>query len=217
MYLNLALICLASVALAAEATKPLPLELPKPAVAGTPRPMTVTNLEPATKTPRVLPQVPAQAVNLALGKEVTSSAREPVAGDLTYVTDGDKAADEGYEVELPRGHQWVQIDLGAPAEIAAIAVWHFHRELRVYYAVVVQVSSDPEFKTDVTTLFNNDDANKLGLGKGKDLCYIESHEGKVIVGKGVKAQYVRLHSHGNTSNPSNDYVEVEVWGVPVKK
>lgn len=217
MYLNLVLLSLASAAVAAEATKPLPLELPKPAVAGTPRPMTVTNLEPASKTPRVLPQVPVGAINLALGKEVTSSAREPVAGDLTYVTDGDKAADEGYEVELPRGHQWVQIDLGAPAEIAALAIWHFHRELRVYHAVVVQVSSDAEFKTEVTTLFNNDDGNKLGFGAGKDLSYIETHEGKVVAGKKAKARYVRLHSHGNTSNPSNDYVEVEVWGVPLKK
>lgn len=203
---------LASMAVAAE-TKVLPLELPKPAVAGTPRPFTVANLEKPSTEPRKLPTVPAAATNLALGKEVTSSAREAVAGDFAFVTDGDKAADEGYEVELPRGHQWVQVDLGAPAEIHAIALWHFHRERRVYFAVVVQVSDDPEFKQGVTTLFNNDDADKLGFGKGKDPCYVESHEGRVIAAKGVKARYVRLHSNGNTSNPSNDYVEVEVWGV----
>lgn len=209
------MLLLAALAGAAE-TKVLPLELPKPAVAGTPRPFTVANLEKPASEPRKLPTVPAAATNLALGKEVTSSAREAVAGDLTFVTDGDKAADEGYEVELPRGHQWVQVDLGEPAEIHAIAVWHFHRERRVYFSVVVQVSDDPEFKQGVTTLFNNDDENKLGFGKGKDPCYIESHEGRVIEAKGVKARYVRLHSNGNTSNPSNDYVEVEVWGVPVK-
>ncbi len=209
------LLLIAALAGAAD-TKVLPLELPKPAVAGTPRPFVVANLEKPSAEPRKLPSVPAAATNLALGKEVTSSAREAVAGDLTFVTDGDKAADEGYEVELPRGHQWVQIDLGAPAEIHAIAVWHFHRERRVYFSVVVQVSDDPEFKQGVTTLFNNDDADKLGFGKGKDPCYIESHEGRVIEAKGVKARYVRLHSNGNTSNPSNDYVEVEVWGVAGK-
>ena len=211
-----ALLILAAALAGAADTKVLPLELPKPAVAGTPRPFSVANLEKPSAEPRKLPTVPAAATNLALGKEVTSSAREAVAGDLAFVTDGDKAADEGYEVELPRGHQWVQVDLGAPAEIHAIAVWHFHRERRVYFSVVVQVSDDPEFKQGVTTLFNNDDADKLGLGKGKDPCYIESHEGRVIEAKGAKARYVRLHSHGNTSNPSNDYVEVEVWGVAAK-
>ena len=211
----LAALLLASPVGAAE-TKTLPLELPKPAVAGTPRPFKVANLEAPRTGPRELPKVPAAATNLALGKEVTSSAREAVAGDLAFVTDGDKAADEGYEVELPRGHQWVQVDLGAPAEIHAIAVWHFHRERRVYFSVVVQVSDDPEFKQGVTTVFNNDDANKLGFGAGKDPCYIESHEGRVIPVAGAKARYVRFHSHGNTSGASNDYVEAEVWGVVAK-
>ena len=203
-------------ALGAAETKTLPLELPKPAVAGTPRPFKVANLEAPRTGPRELPKVPAVATNLALGKEVTSSAREAVAGDLSYVTDGDKAGDEGYEVELPRGHQWVQVDLGAPAEIHAIALWHFHRERRVYFAVVVQISDDPEFKQGVTTVFNNDDANKLGFGEGKDPCYIESHEGRVIPVAGTKGRYVRFHSHGNTSGASNDYVEAEVWGVAAK-
>lgn len=203
-------------ALGAAETKTLPLELPKPAVAGTPRPFKVANLEAPRTGPRELPKVPAAAANLALGKEVTSSAREAVAGDLSYVTDGDKAGDEGYEVELPRGHQWVQIDLGAPAEIHALALWHFHRERRVYFAVVAQISDDPEFKKGVTTVFNNDDANKLGFGEGKDPCYIESHEGRVIPVAGIKGRYVRLHSHGNTSGASNDYVEAEVWGVAAR-
>lgn len=211
-----ALLILAAALAGAADTKVLPLELPKPAVAGTPRPFSVANLEKPSAEPRKLPTVPAAATNLALGKEVTSSAREAVAGDLAFVTDGDKAADEGYEVELPRGHQWVQVDLGAPAEIHAIAVWHFHRERRVYLAVAVQVSDDPAFKTGVTTLFNNDDGNKLGFGEGKDLCYIETNEGRVIEGKGAKGRYVRLHSFGNSSTPSNDYIEVEVWGVPAK-
>lgn len=213
---SLALALFLVAALGGAETKPLPLELPKPAVAGTPRPFDVPDLEPPATGPRQLPRVPAAATNLALGKEVASSAREPVAGDLAYVTDGDKSADEGYEVELPRGHQWIQVDLGAPAEIHAVAVWHFHRERRVYHAVAVQVADDPEFKSGATTLFNNDAADKLGLGKGADRPYIDTHEGKVVAGKGIRARYVRLHSFGNTSNPSNDYVEVEVWGVTAK-
>ena len=211
-------LCLLACLLAsAEEVRPLPIELPKPAVTGTPRPIKVGNLEPARTGPRVLPNVPVSARNLALGKNVTSSARDAVTGDISYVTDGDKGGEEGFEVELPKGHQWVQVDLGAPATLHAIALWHFHRERRVYLAVVVQVSDDPEFKSGVTTLFNNDDGDKLGFGAGKDLCYIETNEGKVIDAKATKARYVRFHSLGNSSTPSNDYIEAEVWGVPVSK
>jgi len=111
--------------------------------------------------------------------------------------------------------QWVQIDLGAPARLAAVVVWHFHAEARVYHAVVVQLSSDPEFKAGVTTVFNNDDTNSDGLGKGSDYAYVETYKGRVIDAKGATARYVRLYSNGNTSDELNHYTEVEVYGQPV--
>jgi len=114
------------------------------------------------------------------------------------------------------GLQWVQIDLGAEDQLAAIAIWHFHAQARVYHAVIVQVSDDPEFKKGVTTLFNNDDTNADGLGKGSDYAYIETYKGKVIDAKGVTARYVRLYSNGNTSDDLNHYTEVEVYGQPAK-
>jgi hypothetical protein len=197
--------------------KELPLVLPKSVAQGTPRPMKINNLEPVSKTPRALPKVPAEAVNLAKGCNVTSSAREAAAGDFSYLTDGDKGGEEGFEVELPRGAHWVQIDLAKQGEISAIALWHFHRERRVYFDVVVQISNDPAFKKDVTTVYNNDSENELGLGKGKDYCYYESNEGRVMaVSPAVKARYVRFYSKGNSAGPSNDYIEAEVWGVPAK-
>jgi len=197
--------------------KELPLVLPKSVALGTPRPMKINNLEPVSAAPRKLPKVPAEAVNLAKGCNVTSSAREAAAGDFTYLTDGDKGGEEGFEVELPRGAHWVQIDLAKQAEISAIALWHFHRERRVYFDVVVQISNDPAFKKDVTTVYNNDSENELGLGKGKDYCYYESNEGRVMaVSPAVKGRYVRFYSKGNSAGPSNDYIEAEVWGVPAK-
>ena len=66
------------------------------------------------------------------------------------------------------------------------------------------------------TLFNNDHDNTLGLGAGRDREYIETYEGKLIDGRGARARYVRLWSNGNTSNDMNHYVEVEVYGLPVK-
>jgi hypothetical protein len=79
---------------------------------------------------------------------------------------------------------------------------------------VVQISDDPAFQKDVTTIFNSDYTNALGFGAGKDLAYVESYEGKLIDAKGVKGRYVRLYSNGNTTNKLNHYIEVEVFGIP---
>ena len=117
-------------------------------------------------------------------------------------------------MELGPGKQWVQIDLEKEADIYAMLVWHFHSQARVYLDVVVQVSDDPKFEKDVTTIFNADADNELGLGAGKDLAYIETYQGKLIDAKGVKGRYVRLYSKGNTTNKLNHYIEVEVFGKP---
>jgi hypothetical protein len=158
--------------------------------------------------------VPAGSINLAKGKKVTASDDNPVVGTLDLVTDGDKAGDEGSWVELGPGKQWVQIDLAKSAKIYAVLAWHFHSQARVYRDVVVQVSNDPTFKSGVTTIFNNDFKNELGLGAGKDLNYVETYQGKLIDAKGANGRYVRLYSNGNTTNKLNDYIEVEVWGKP---
>ena len=140
----------------------------------------------------------------------------PINGTLDLITDGDKAGDEGSYVELKPGKQWVQIDLGEEANIYALFLWHFHSQERVYFDVVAQVSDDPTFAKGVTTVYNNDGGNELGLGAGKDLDYIESYQGKLIDAKGVKGRYVRLYSKGNTTDKLNHYIEVEVWGKPAQ-
>jgi len=210
------LLALGSVgAVQAEELVPLKIELPKPLFVGTPRPIKVSNLEPDQAANAGPLMVPAGTALLSLNKPVSSSDTSPVIGELACVTDGDKSGDEGSYVELGPGVQWVQIDLGGPAKIAAVVIWHFHAQARVYHAVVVQASNDPQFKTGVTTLFNNDDTNSDGLGKGADYAYIETYKGKVIDAKGVTARYVRLYSNGNTSDELNHYTEVEVYGKPV--
>jgi len=198
---------LAAALLADDAKVPLKTDLPKPLFVGTPVPISVPNLEPAEKADQQADfMVPAGTENLAKGKKVTASDTEPVVGTLDLVTDGDKEGDEGSWVELGPGKQWVQIDLEKEANIYAIMVWHFHSQKRVYRDVVVQVSDDPTFVKDVTTLFDDT------VGTGKDLAYVETYKGKLIDGKGAKARYVRLYSNGNTTNKLNHYIEVEVWG-----
>ena len=195
---------------------PLKTVLPKPVFVGTPVPINVPKLEPPIKGKRPDFMVPAGTTNLALKKIVTSSNPDPINGTLDLVTDGDKAGDEGSYVELKPGKQWVQIDLGQEANIYALFVWHFHSQERVYFDVVAQVSDDPAFGKGVTTVYNNDTANELGLGAGKDLNYIESFQGKLVDAKGAKGRYVRLYSKGNTTDKLNHYIEVEVWGKPAE-
>jgi hypothetical protein len=209
--LILALSCSAALA---QDKVPLKTELPPPLLVGTPVPIKVPNLEPEQKGKRPDFLVPAGTVNLAAGKKVTGSDKEPVIGSLDLITDGDKAADEGSWVEMAPGKQWVQIDLEKESEIYAVLVWHYHSQQRAYLNVVVQASNDPAFEKGVTTIFNADNANELGLGAGKDRPYIESFQGKLMDAGGVKARYVRLYSKGNTTNKMNHYIEVEIFGKP---
>ncbi|HVU09033.1 MAG TPA: discoidin domain-containing protein [Verrucomicrobiae bacterium] len=210
-FLKLSVIASLLVATAALAQDKVPLktDLPPPLFVGTPVPIgNIPNLDPApTKWPEFL--VPAGTTNLALNKKVTSSVSDSdiITGTLDLVTDGDKGGDEGSWVELPPGKQWVQIDLGQEANIYAITVWHYHSQKRVYHDVVVQISDDPTFSKDVTTVFDNSSS-------GSDHPYIESNFGKLIDGKGTKGRYVRLYSNGNTTNKMNHYIEVEVFGKP---
>jgi hypothetical protein len=209
------LVLIASAASASD-NVPLKLDLPKPLFIGTPRPFDLPNLEKPVVGKRPDVMVPAGTVLLSHNKPVTSSDSLPVIGELTFITDGDKSGIDGAYVELGPESQWVQIDLGVQAKLAAIALWHFHSQARVYHDVIVQVSDDAAFKQNVRTLFNNDDDNSSKLGKGADPAYIDSNAGRVIDAKGVTARYVRLYSNGNTSDELNHYCEVEVYGQPTK-
>ena len=193
---------------------PIPVgEFPPELIEGTPKPADIPNLVQAPdKAPQFL--VPQGTVLLSAKKKVTSSDSNPLIGTLDQITDGDKQTGEGYFVELQSGNQWVQIDLEKSAPLYAIWVWHFHAQRRAYHNVIVQVSDDPDFKTGVVTVYNNDFDNSSHLGAGTDRPYIESRYGLLVDAKGTKGRYVRLYSNGNTSNDANHYIEVEVYGKP---
>ena len=195
---------------------PIDIKLPKPMFVGTPQSTSVPNLEKPLGKPRAPFLAPAGVTNVALGKPVASSDEEPIIGDIEMITDGDMEAADGSYVELGPFAQDVTVDLEALHEIYAIIVWHYHKQARVYFDVVVQVADDPDFITNVITLFNNDIDNSAGIGVGEDKHYTETNEGKLIDTKGVKARYVRLYSNGNTGNDLNHYIEVAVYGKPVQ-
>ena len=199
--------------------EPIKIELPKPMFVGTPQDIKVQNLEKPLGKPRPPFLAPAGTTNLAKGKPVKSSDEEPIIGEIDFITDGDKEAADGSYVELGPFVQHVTIDLEKKSELYAIVVWHYHKQPCVFFDVVVQLSNDPDFITDVKTVFNNDIDNSAGLGIGKDMHYVETSEGKLIdlISQGSpKARYVRLYSNGNSQNDLNRYIEVDVYGKPVE-
>ena len=192
--------------------EPIDIILPLPRFPGTPEAIRFgTKVEKPRGEPRPPFPAPKGTTNVALKKPVVGSS-VPFNVELKVITDGNKEA-EGY-VELGPDRQHVQIDLGAEHNIYAIVIWHYHQQPRVYHDVVVRVSSDQDFITDVKTVFNNDYDNSAGLGVGEELEWIETNEGRLIDTKGVKGRYVRLYSNGNTTDDLNHYVEVEVYGKP---
>lgn len=164
--------------------------------------------------------VPKGIQLISLNKSVTSSDGEPRVGELAQVTDGDKETLDGSYIEMHSpGVQWIQLDLGASFDLYAIVIWHNFQasRARIYHDVVVRCADAPDFKANVKTLFNNDDDNSSGLGKGEDLEYAESNWGKQIdcrdkQGKPVRARYIRCYSNGSNFMEMNHYIEVEVYG-----
>jgi len=204
-----------SVAASDSDLEPIAIELPQAQFPGTPPALRFgPHVEKPLGKPRPEFLAPKGTTNVALKKPVRGSDEEPIIGELKLITDDDKEASDGSFVELGPNKQHVQIDLGAEYNIYAILVWHYHKEPRVYHDIVIQVSSEPDFITGVTTVFNNDYDNSSGLGLGEGLERIETNEGHLIDSKGVKGRYVRLYSNGNTTNDLNHYIEVEVYGKP---
>jgi hypothetical protein len=210
---------------AAGGQQALKLELPLPTLKGTPEDLPQgPNIEPATDKPPVSFEnsqgltkfmVPGGVKNVASGKKVTSSV-PPFTGELSQVTDGQKEAYDDQAVEMKKGSQWVQVDLEKEYPIAAIVVWHDHRYVQLFRDVIIAVSNDPEFKTGVVILYNNDTDNSSGLGLGTDKEYFETRYGRIIDGKSTKARYVRSYSKGGNQSAINTIQEIEVYAPPAK-
>jgi len=190
------------------------------------RPMDIKsdNLEPPRNSrPRDPVMVPPDVTNnLALGCLVTASAKPLTVDKADHyapseeppcVTDGKKESDDD-RLTLPSGQQWIQLDLGKTQEVWAVHIWYWYDWGCAYHDVVVQLSNDPSFTNNVSTVFNNDHDNTSGLGRGINKEYIATNEGRGIAVNGVQARYLRVYSNGSTESPNNRYTEIEVYGRP---
>lgn len=192
---------------------PLTLKLPPPAFKGTPKDVQLSSyVEPLSDKPRPPMMVPAGLKNLAPGKKISTSDKNATASTLEKVIDGDKEAQDESIIFLRKGTQWVQLDLGAAHEVFAIVLWHAHNSAKVYHDIIVQAADDADFLENVRTIYNNDQDNTSGLGVGTDREYFETHEGRLINAKGVKARYFRFYSKGSTESALNEYTEIEIYG-----
>jgi len=187
------------------------------------------------------PEFPDGASILSRGATITSSDPQPLIGRLDFINDGNRGAwnlrpsdnwaDEGYFVELIKGHQFIQLDLHHEAIIDAVWIWQRHpcESFEAPHDVAVLISNDPNFKKEYTVVFNSDRDNSLGLGTGKDTTYLTSRYGKLIRVSAISGRYVRLWSNGSwrragvgnmscldPSKTPNAWVEVEVHGRPVR-
>ena len=191
-------------------------DIPSSMFIGTPEDIDVENLQSLPTGKRAPFMAPAGTKNLALGKLVTVlDDEEPISGDLPMITDGDKETGDGSVVGIGIFEQYITIDLGAEHKIYALLLWHYHMQGRVYNDVVVELSTDVNFKENVHIIFHTDHDDSLdpGHGIGKDMNYIDTNEGKLLDGKGHSARYIRCHSNGNNTNDTNHYIEVEAWGI----
>ncbi len=199
-----------------KSTVPLALDLPIHTLKGTPEDLpSGPNVEPLSDVAPTPIQVPKGVTNVAAGKPVTSSVR-PYLGELIRITDGKKEAIDDDAVEFRKGTHWVQVDLSQSFVIHAIAMWHDHRYVQAMHDVILQVSDDPEFKSGVTMLYNNDTDNSSGLGVGTDREYFEMQFGRVVATKGIKARYVRGYTRGSNQSVLNCWQEIEVYALPAK-
>src|SRR5256714_1277759 len=196
---------------------PLTLKLPAEAFKGTPKDIkTNSYTEPYPDKPRPPMMVPSGLKNLAKDSKLSSSDKNATQEMLGKIVDGDKESSDQSIIFLRKGTQYVQMDLGSENEIFAIVIWHAFNQAKVYSDVVIQAADNGDFTQNVKNIFNNDQDNTSGLGVGTDREYFETHEGKLINAKGIKARYLRFYSKGSTESALNEYTEIEVYGRPAK-
>ncbi len=210
-----ALLALCAASVFAQDKVAVKFVLPAPHSSGTPKDIKSDNLEPdpgpgKLRAPIMVPAGFDKKITTEDTKVTTSD--EAITGENEYVVDGDKTPDATCMLQLPAGLQWVQLDLGSERVVSGVCVCHDPGGDRVYKDDIVQLSSDEQFKKGVVTIFNNDHDNTAKLGVGTDKEYRERNDGRPIDGRMTKARYVRCYSNGSTSEPVNNYVEIEVFG-----
>lgn len=127
--------------------------------------------------------VAAASVEVNVARGVTDVTTNGIAARngkrLTVVTDGDRSTSEYALIATDSAAKYIQLNLGEPHFITKVNILNdYNPEApRAGKDLIVQLSNDPTFTTGVTTIYNNDDDNSVGLGAGADAEYVEPSSG----------------------------------------
>lgn len=191
---------------------------PKPAFISAPWDCKLPNFEKPEAVKKAF-LAPADTRIVSLNKPVTSST-PPTKGQIEWITDDEAFCGQEGEntVSFEPLPCWIQIDLGSKHLIDHVWLWHDQGTLarrltpEVFEDVIVQLSNDAKFASDVVTVFNSDDDDSCGQGKGTDPTYMDSNHGRGVPAKGQQARYVRIWGGKAYSGGPCRFTEVMVWG-----
>ena len=141
-----------------------------------------------------------------LPTNVANGIVTPGVNNAQYITDGISDDSTKY-IDLGTGSKSLSFDLGKFCDVSSLKVWHYYADNRIYNDVKFELSLDPCFYFS-TVVFDSSSS-------GKDSKYIETSSGEqVFLDTPIIARYVRLSSNGNSVDANNQYVQVEVYGIP---
>lgn len=138
--------------------------------------------------------------------ELRLNIAEGTTGNL--ITDDKFSEGKAEKVE----EEYLQIDLSKNYDLNRLQMWRDFLTAKTYRDTVVLLSTTEDFTENVTTVYNNDRDNSLGLGYGLDYEYQETIGGNNIVFSSATARYIRIYSGGSDQNAENLFVEVKAFG-----
>ena len=158
-----------------------------------------------------------EAAYTADGSEAAKGKDRPMSMAVDGVkNDTDNNYGEFGSDNKPDKSAYMQVDLGSEYELTGIHMWRYWKDSRKYNNTLVVTSVDGTFSKDDeddVVVFNADEANECGYGKGEERDYEETAEGKNFpVMPGTRARYVRVYMNGSDHGKTNHVVELEVMG-----
>jgi len=171
---------------------------------------------------QMLPVTQARAanepVNVALNKPVQvefgGENGQLLFNSLTSsVTDGKIGPDSYFVAKSTKG-AYVTIDLEQEYNLSKIKVYgdytaDYPSYKNTSHAVVVRLSTDPDFSDETThTVFNTDKNNVWGFGSGTDEERPNTPEGReIILEQPIRARYIRYYQESCTQQPIPGFLE----------
>ncbi|XCB29806.1 glycoside hydrolase family 98 domain-containing protein [Arcanobacterium hippocoleae] len=187
---------------------------------------------PAAPKPGAEPEQ-SERMNLALNKPVTGvaannqTAPSSVTDGVFDFADKNPTPNDYYEIGAGKDQTktdpyYVQVDLGAVGTIDEVDLWRYYNpsDHRTYHDTIIFISEDKGgfFKAE-NVIYNSDESNFFGLGKGTAKEYQESVAGlKVKLEAPKKGRYITVVNNGHTmyDGKGGHYVEIQAWGTVPK-